>query len=334
MSSTIAAVFWFSITFFIRKRKTYNEIQEFRFATNTWSFLHTSGTAPKPRWGHVAVVLDRQMFVFGGRDRVSNFQDLFSFDFDSRVWRKIECSGVDSRFFCSGAALGDCMYVCGGRNIHSFAFNDVLRVHLGEDGAAENGAADLQVLVGDSKLADVVFVMPDEIALSPQSIVSSIAIPAEMASCERIYAHRDIVCNRSAAFATMLQSDMQEGRTGVIALRGTRSAAVRAMLVYLYTDLLTPSYDVMQVMALANQWQLFHLKHLCQERMMRFLSLENVAETFVRAHELDASFLYEACRVFMHKNSRLLEAQIGDLSPVLQASISALSSPPVARRRE
>ncbi len=316
-------------------RKTYNEIQEFRFATKTWSFLHTSGPAPKPRWGHAAAVYNHHMFVFGGRDRVSNFQDFFCFDFDSRVWKKIECGGIDARFFCTGAVVEDCFFVFGGRNIHSFAFNDLQRVRLGEESAADS-AADLQALVGDPEFADVVFVVPDDLeeeggAPRPEG---PIPVPAEYARCKRIYAHRDIVSNRSAALATMLRSDMQEGRTGVIALHGVSASAVRAMLVFLYTDLLLACDNVMAVLALANQWQLFYLKQLCQERMVQFVSLENVTEMFVRSHELDAPFLYEACRVFMHKNARLLEAQIGQLSPVLQASVAALASPPAVRRRE
>jgi hypothetical protein len=315
-------------------RKTYNEIQEYRFATKSWSFLHTSGPAPKPRWGHAAAVYNHHMFVFGGRDRVSNFQDLFCFNFDSRVWKKIECGGIDARFFCTGVVVEDCFYVFGGRNIHSFAFNDLQRVRLGEESAADS-VADLQALVGDPEFADVVFVMPDD--LEAEGVVraeSPIVIPEEFKRCKRIFAHRDIVANRSAALATMLRSDMQEGRTGVVALRGASASAVRAMLMFLYTDLLVACDDVMAVLALANQWQLFYLKQLCQERMVQFVSLENVTDTFVRSHELDAPFLYEACRGFMHKNARLLEAQIGLLSPVLRSSISALASPPASRRRE
>ena len=85
-----AVVYQGSMYTFGGYRKTYNEIQEYRFATKSWSFLQTSGSAPKPRWGHAAVVSGHYMYVFGGRDRVSNFQDLHSFNFETRTWRKIE----------------------------------------------------------------------------------------------------------------------------------------------------------------------------------------------------------------------------------------------------
>lgn len=338
-----AVVYQGSMYTFGGYRKTYNEIQEYRFATKSWSFLHTSGTPPKPRWGHAAVVCGRNMFVFGGRDRVSNFQDLHSFDFETRVWRRLECDGIDGRFFCA-AAVHDgeraAMYVFGGRNIHSFAFNDTLRVSLSEDEVAPDGA-DLQALVGDPEFANVVFVMPDDPALAEVDGAPlecpGIAIPPELRGARRIFAHREIVCNRSPALAVMLASPMQEGRTGVVALRGTTARAVRALLVYLYTDLLVAETEELRsVLELANQWQLAHLKHICQERMALNLSLSTAVATLALAQDLDAALLFEACRTFIHKNARVLAAELGQLgaaNPSLHASVLALASPTNSRVR-
>lgn len=111
-------------------RKNYNEISEYRFATKSWSFLQTSGNAPMPRWGHVAAVHGKSMYIIGGRDRVSNFSDCFCLNFETNVWKKIDCEGVDGRFFSSVIIFNDSLYVFGGRNIHSFCFNDTLKHSL------------------------------------------------------------------------------------------------------------------------------------------------------------------------------------------------------------
>lgn len=333
-----AVVYQGSMYTFGGYRKTYNEIQEFRFATKSWSFLHTLGSAPTPRWGHAAVVSGHHMYVFGGRDRVSNFQDLHSFDFETRTWRKIDCQGIEGRFFSAGTMYSDkYVYLYGGRNIHSFAFNDTLQLCLYDgDDAMET---DLQPLVGDPEFADIVFVMPnDPITSEDRGKVmkesSSIPIPKEFDSCHRVYAHACIIRHRSSALATMLTVDMQEGRTGVVAMRDTSAACVHAMLVYLYTDRIRCNEsDLMQLMALANQWQLFYLKLLCQEKMMHFITLENCTKTLELSHQLDAPILFETCRQFIFKNMPLLDDQMQTLDSQLIASVKSLASPPVRKKK-
>jgi hypothetical protein len=289
---------------------------------------HTTGTPPKPRWGHSAVVCGHLMYIFGGRDRVGNFQDLNCFNFETRNWRRVEIDGIDARFFSSLSVFENMAFVFGGRNIHSFAFNDTLRVCLNDDGN-ENG--DLIALIGDPSLADVVFVMPAD-ETDEEQLAGSIAIPEEFAKSRRIFAHKSIVCCRSPTLSVMLGSQMKEGQSGVVAMRGVTAKMVRALLVYLYADRLcvNDADSLMALLALANQWQLFHLKQICQERMANYISLENVSVTLAASHQLDASHLFLVCRAFMHKNAKLLN--LDNLSPELQASVLSLASPPRPRR--
>ena len=62
-------------------RCSYSSLLEYRFGTETWSTVHTTGTMPSPRWGHRAVVYKNSMFLFGGRDAVGNTNDLFELSF-------------------------------------------------------------------------------------------------------------------------------------------------------------------------------------------------------------------------------------------------------------
>ena len=49
-----------------------HEVQEYRFGTQTWSFVEVSGIMPEPRWGHTAFVKDSVMYILGGKN-VYNF---------------------------------------------------------------------------------------------------------------------------------------------------------------------------------------------------------------------------------------------------------------------
>lgn len=97
---------------------------------------------------------------------MSNFSDVYSFSFDTRIWRKIECEGIEGRFFCAAVALDEWMYLFGGRNIHSFAFNDLARFGL-KEARDESVVEDLQNMVGDPEFADIAFVVLDDPVVGP-----------------------------------------------------------------------------------------------------------------------------------------------------------------------
>ncbi len=366
-----AVVFQGSMYTFGGYRKTYNEIQEYRFATKSWSFVHTTGHAPIPRWGHTAVVAcDQYMIVFGGRDRVANFQDVHSFCFETRLWRRIDCEGIEGRFFCSAVVSDAWMYVFGGRNIHSFSFNDTLRYGV-KDVRDESMVDDLRQLVGDAELADVVFVMPDDVSdggadllrdgestttttaatsvslpvISHDSVGGNAAatpqqpllqLPPHLISCKRIYAHRNIVCKRCPALAAMLSSSMLEGRTGVVTMRETLAPVMQALLLYLYTDavLVSSVEHLSGLLSLANQWQLPHLKHQCQLRLVRCVNLHNAIVLLQFANQLDATLLYDASRAFVSKNLSLLPPGEWDtLPPGLATAVKYAASPVTSKKK-
>jgi hypothetical protein len=246
------------------------------------------------------------------------------------MWQKIDCVGLDGRFFCSGViGRESSMFIFGGRNIHSFAFGDVLTVKLKHC----NPRAGLRNLVGDAEFADIVFIMPDDSDEEEEDakamVCSNLEIPEDLKNAKRIFAHRNIICERSAAFRTMLSMSMQEGRTGVILMRETTKKIMTGLLVYLYTDVLEESVDFIGLLELANQWQLFHLKGLCEEKMIEYLSLDNAVQVCMKSYKMDCHNLYESSKQFIQKNQIVLSkeerAQIGPL-------IATLASPTKSRK--
>jgi hypothetical protein len=129
----------------------YDDIHEYRFGTRTWSIVNTKGAPPSPRWGHCAVQVKRYMYVFGGCDRVINYNDLhrfhfgtfFSFSFtsisivnsinfkDSGRWEQIPSGGYQQGYFQSIVVHSDRVYLFGGKNIHNYNFNDLWEYRCG-----------------------------------------------------------------------------------------------------------------------------------------------------------------------------------------------------------
>lgn len=134
----------------------------------------------------------------------------------------------------------------------------------------------------------------------------------------------------------MLGAGMQEGRTGVITMGETTAAVVRALLTYLYTDavLVSNEKDLAGLLAAANQWQLPHLKHQVQLRLVRCLALSNAIDMLQLSHTLDAAVLFDACRSFISKNLSLISKSDWDALPrSLANAVQFVTSPKVPKHK-
>lgn len=131
----------------------------------------------------------------------------------------------------------------------------------------------------------------------------------------------------------MLVSPMAEGISGVVAIHHIASGVFKALLRYLYIGTAVVGHaQLMLLLAAANQWQLDHLRFLCEEKMIRHLSLANVLEvgssrlpfapcssrlrdsiprrtsrltlpkTLMKAEKYRAPFLFDACRELAEKH--------------------------------
>lgn len=84
-----------------------------------WSRPSVTGDIPAARDGHSSCVIDNCMYIFGGYEE-TNYQfglDVYSLDLVTMKWTLLRCRGEPPAYrdFHSATAIGDCMYVFGGR---------------------------------------------------------------------------------------------------------------------------------------------------------------------------------------------------------------------------
>ncbi len=98
-----------------RGSKTAEEDEETTHAL-TWMTPDRIGTAPSPRNGHTADVVDSKIYIFGGGDKADLLADLFVFDVRERKWSQPPCTGVapPPRSRHTSAVVGGCIYIWGG----------------------------------------------------------------------------------------------------------------------------------------------------------------------------------------------------------------------------
>ncbi|KAF9967841.1 acyl-CoA-binding domain-containing protein 4 [Mortierella alpina] len=64
------------------------EIFEYKPATDTWSFMRTTGDAPSPRKDHCMTIGSRKVVVFGGQDGQQALSDIYILDLGTSVWTR------------------------------------------------------------------------------------------------------------------------------------------------------------------------------------------------------------------------------------------------------
>lgn len=69
-----------------RSAHSFNEVFCFDFQTETWKTVPCVGKIPKGRSRATATVVDNNMYIFGGWDRVAHFGDVFRLDLEKFVW--------------------------------------------------------------------------------------------------------------------------------------------------------------------------------------------------------------------------------------------------------
>lgn len=124
-----------------------NDFHRFHFGTATWSpIVAASGTPPSPRGGHTAVVHRELMFVFGGCDGWSYFNDCYAFNFVRAEWSAVRITGTAPGARSAPATVvhpgRNCMYVFGGYD-GARSLNDLFRFNLGAPAAATVACCEL-----------------------------------------------------------------------------------------------------------------------------------------------------------------------------------------------
>ncbi|KAJ1427274.1 Kelch-type beta propeller [Sesbania bispinosa] len=99
------------------KRRKLNDLHMFDLKSLTWLPLHYTGTAPSPRFNHVAALYDdKVLYIFGGSSKSRTLNDLYSLDFETMAWSRLKIRGFhpSPRAGCCGVLCGTKWYITGG----------------------------------------------------------------------------------------------------------------------------------------------------------------------------------------------------------------------------
>jgi hypothetical protein len=91
------------------------DLYEFNFENLKWTKIHTTGTAPSPRYDYSAVVYKESIFIFGGTDGVNKLGDFFEYKIKMKTWTLINVQPSPSpRSGHVAVVYQNSMYCCGG----------------------------------------------------------------------------------------------------------------------------------------------------------------------------------------------------------------------------
>ncbi|KAJ1700486.1 hypothetical protein LUZ63_000265 [Rhynchospora breviuscula] len=132
---------------------------------------------------------------------------------------------------------------------------------------------------------------------------------------ETFLAHRLVVCARSPVFKEELLGEMIESKMNRIRIKDIKPAIFKAMLHFMYTDSLPDmSHEDIQLVTLvqylleaADIYALDGLKMICEERLIRDLSLDIVTSSLALAEEHNCSELKDACIDFASEPEILVQ---------------------------
>ena len=229
-----SAVLWQGSMYTFGGYGGFADVFEYRLSSSTWTAIQTHGARPEPRWGHRAVEHMGAMYVVGGCDSVLSYSDVWRLDLERRTWSRLPPAvGHAQRFFHSTCVYKERLYTFGGKNMHNFAFNDVLQqdVHSGVARFAERP---------DTMLADL------EGLYAAAADSGDVRIEWGTASHDpapppAMHAHSLVLLARSPRLLRWLQqraSLASDGRTGLVRLKSKHGppAAWSILIRYLYTS--------------------------------------------------------------------------------------------------
>lgn len=112
-------------------------------------------------------------------------------------------------------------------------------------------------------------------------------------------AAKAVLCVRCPHFRAMFTSGMRESSERVIRLPDVPYAAFRSLIDYLLTDEVpepTPAEQALDLIVLANAYQMTRLEQICEQRLLRLLDKDNAADVASCAELIGSSQLVRAAR--------------------------------------
>jgi len=123
---------------------------------------------------------------------------------------------------------------------------------------------------------------------------------------QKVSAHKCVLAVRCEKFRAMFHEYFKEGQQTEIPL-DCKYAPFQALLEYLYTDNIPQSCETMfELLALAEEYLLPHLKSLCEIKMLDSLDLYNAASMLVHSDLYQCEILKKYCLQFIITSHELL----------------------------
>jgi len=124
-------------------------------------------------------------------------------------------------------------------------------------------------------------------------------------------AHRVILASRSSVFRAMLESEMEESRSGIIKIYDVSYDVLRAFVHYMYTaEALLDEQMASDLLVLAEKYEVKHLKTFCEKFITSKVNNENAIAHYAFAHRHSAKQLLEASlSVLMDNMSTLADRE-------------------------
>jgi len=102
---------------------------------------------------------------------------------------------------------------------------------------------------------------------------------------ERVPAHQAHLSARCEYFRSMFSAGFKEGDTAEIRIEGTSSAAFKALLKYLYTDIMEVDDAVLfDLVKLSDQYHVGRLHNLCLQQLFKRITVQNAVMRLLQAH--------------------------------------------------
>jgi alpha-tubulin suppressor-like RCC1 family protein len=128
-----------------------------------------------------------------------------------------------------------------------------------------------------------------------------------MVKNQPLYAHINVLTQKSDYFAAMFRSNLRESIERVVNVSYSSKAAFLHVLEYLYFDDFTVSMDdIVELWVLADMYQMEGLKYYCMGKMERGLCEENVSQILQEVEDLmcPCDELKRMCHEFLERHTK------------------------------
>lgn len=249
-----------------------------------------SGCNPSARYFHSCVRYQNKLIMFGGYSGSQRLSDMYTYDFQSNYWTKLDLPKDDApsgRSSLVAQVYKNNLYIFGGYN-GSTVMNDMYKCRLQPICVPRSSFTnDFRRLMNDSDTSDVCFLVEGM----------------------EVHAHRAILAVRSEYFHAMLfNGHMCESsnRDIPIEIPDMSYLTFTKVLEYLYTDTVgdvSPELGIHIIIA-SELFLLERLKAICEDIIRNEINLDNAASILSASHQYNATGLKEIALEYILKNMR------------------------------